>query len=113
MELFFEIIKSLLSSFATIWQLWVLVLIAAIFKLFAPQIKGFMGEKSVAFFLSRLDPAKYKIINNIMLQVGGKITQLDHVVVSNYGIFVIETKNYQGWIMGDEFYFYYCIYNKG
>jgi len=24
-------------------------------------------------------------------------------VVSNYGIFVIETKNYKGWIIGNEF----------
>ena len=28
--------------------------------------------------------------------------QIDHVVVSIYGIFVIETKNYSGWIFGDE-----------
>jgi hypothetical protein len=27
--------------------------------------------------------------------------QIDHVVVSNYGIFVIETKTYKGWIFGD------------
>ena len=27
-----------------------------------------------------------------MLEVNGKTTQIDHVVVSNYGIFVIETK---------------------
>jgi len=31
-----------------------------------------------------------------MLQVGNKTTQIDHVIVSNYGIFVIETKNYKG-----------------
>lgn len=38
-----------------------------------------------------------------MLQAGSRTTQIDHVVVSNYGIFVIETKNYQGWILGNEF----------
>ncbi|WP_318011012.1 nuclease-related domain-containing protein [Clostridium sp. FP1] len=32
-----------------------------------------------------------------------KTTQIDHVIVSNYGIFVIETKNYKGWIIGNEF----------
>jgi hypothetical protein len=37
-----------------------------------------------------------------MLQIGSKTTQIDHVVVSNYGIFVIETKNYKGWILGKE-----------
>lgn len=30
-----------------------------------------------------------------------KSTQIDHVVVSPYGIFVIETKNYKGFIYGD------------
>ena len=30
------------------------------------------------------------------------MTQIDHVVISIYGIFVIETKNYKGWIYGNE-----------
>lgn len=29
-------------------------------------------------------------------------TQIDHVIVSRFGIFVIETKNMDGWIFGDE-----------
>lgn len=37
-----------------------------------------------------------------MLQSGGHSTQIDHVVISVYGIFVIETKNYKGWIYGGE-----------
>ncbi len=79
-----------------------------------PRIKGYFGEKSVAFFLSKLDPQKYKVINNIMLQVGGRTSQIDHVVISNYGIFVIETKNYQGWILGNEFddYWTQVIYKR-
>lgn len=35
--------------------------------------------------------------------VDGATTQVDHVVVSRYGIFVVETKDYGGWIFGDEF----------
>lgn len=42
-------------------------------------------------------------MNNIMLHTGSRTTQIDHIVVSNYGIFVIETKNYKGWIIGNEF----------
>ncbi len=37
-----------------------------------------------------------------MVKKDGKTTQIDHVVVSSFGVFVIETKNYKGWIMGDE-----------
>lgn len=49
-----------------------------------PRIKGFFGEKSVSFFLSRIDETKYMVINDIMLQLGSKTTQIDHVVLSNY-----------------------------
>ena len=32
----------------------------------------------------------------------GTTTQIDHIVVSQYGVFVVETKTYSGWIFGDE-----------
>lgn len=95
-----EILFELLTKF---WYLWLLVIAALVLEIFMPKIKGYLGEQSVAFFLSKLDETKYKVINNIMLQVGNKTSQIDHVVVSNYGIFVIETKNYKGWIIGNEF----------
>ena len=95
--------ESFLKIIAPSWYLWVFILIFMILKPFFPKIKGYFGEKSVSVFLSKLDPTKYKVINNIMLQVGNKTTQIDHVVVSNYGIFVIETKNYQGWIFGNDY----------
>lgn len=68
-----------------------------------PSVKGFIGEKSVSFMLNKLDKETYKVINDMMLHTrGGKTTQIDHVVISVYGIFVIETKNYKGWIFGSE-----------
>lgn len=96
------------------WYLWILVIVAVILELFMPKIKGYFGEKSVAFFLSGLDETKYKVINSIMLRAGDKTTQIDHVIVSNYGIFVIETKNYKGWITGNEFddYWKQTIYKR-
>ena len=50
-----------------------------------------------------LDPAHYKVLDNLLLPSNGNLnaTQLDHVVVSNYGIFCIETKSYKGWIFGN------------
>lgn len=95
--------KDIFSFILSTWYIWVLAIIASILKYFSPRIKGYFGEKSVSFFLSRLDPAKYKVVNNVMLKSGEKTTQIDHIVVSNFGIFVIETKNYQGWIIGDEY----------
>ena len=63
--------------------------------------KGEVGEKWVAKILSKLPQDEYKIINNLLVSYKGKTTQIDHVIVSEYRIFVIETKHYQGWIYGD------------
>ena len=64
--------------------------------------KGKRGEKQMAVLLSMLPKKKYKVINDLLIQSGGHSTQIDHVVVSVYGVFVIETKYYQGWIYGGE-----------
>ena len=69
------------------------------------KIKGIMGESSVFITLESL-PGEYKALHNIMLESAKGTSQIDHLVVSPYGVFVIETKNYKGWIYGreDEFY---------
>ena len=77
-------------------------LLILIWRLFRTRIKGVVGEKKVSAILYFLDRSKYKVINNIVLKTGEKTTQIDHIVISDYGIFVIETKNYKGWVFGDE-----------
>ena len=64
--------------------------------------KGKIGEKKVAKQLERLDRNKYKVINNVILKTSRGTSQIDHLVISQYGIFVLETKNYTGWIFGSE-----------
>ena len=66
------------------------------------KTKGRRGEKQVAAFLSRLPKDEYRVINDLLIQKGGYSTQIDHVVISVYGVFVIETKYYRGWIYGGE-----------
>ena len=70
-------------------------------KINLPFIKGKLGEKSVATILSFLPKDEYVVLNDIMLKNGNSTTQIDHIVVSIYGIFVIETKNYKVWIFGN------------
>jgi predicted RNA-binding Zn-ribbon protein involved in translation (DUF1610 family) len=70
--------------------------------LYSPKIKGVIGEKSISSILYFLDKSKYKVINNIVLKKNNKTSQIDHVVISDFGIFVVETKNYKGWIIGNE-----------
>ena len=43
----------------------------------------------------------YHLLNHITLKHGDGTTQIDHILISRFGVFVIETKNYKGWIFGD------------
>ncbi|MDY0987174.1 NERD domain-containing protein [Flavobacterium sp. CFBP9031] len=77
-------------------------LLILIFGFFKTKIKGIVGEKTVSSVLYFLNKSDYKVINNIVLKRGEVTAQIDHVVISSFGIFVIETKNYKGWIVGHE-----------
>lgn len=49
-----------------------------------------------------LDADEYKVFSDLILSDAIGITQIDHVVLSRHGVFVIETKNMSGWIFGSE-----------
>ena len=69
-----------------------------------PKVKGWAGEFGISRILSNLSDEEYYTFNDIvLLSEKQTTTQIDHIVVSIYGIFVIETKNYNGWISGREF----------
>ena len=81
-----------------------LVVILAL-TIFRAKFKGDIRELAVAYMLKDLDKEKYKIIHDIKLNnMGGSTssTQIDHIVISTFGIFVIETKAYKGKIYGKE-----------
>ena len=42
----------------------------------------------------------YHLMNHITLQMEDGTTQVDQILVSRFGLFVIETKDYKGWIFG-------------
>ena len=63
--------------------------------------KGEYGEYAVTCVLERL-PEEYRIFNDVYLENKGYSSQIDHVVISRYGVFVIETKNYSGDVYGSE-----------
>lgn len=77
------------------------LVVSALLKL--PASKGALGERSVQILTSlRLDSAVYHRIDDITLESSWETTQIDHVFVSAYGVFVVETKNMKGWIFGGE-----------
>ena len=85
--------------FSALWYLVPIALLAGLFK--SPWFKGVLGEFQVnlllKFFLSK---EKYHLLKNVTLPTDNGTTQIDHVIVSKYGVFVIETKNMKGWIFG-------------
>ena len=61
-----------------------------------------IGESAVRRLLTEKLPAhKYHLLNNVTLPTRDGSTQIDHVLVSTRGVFVIETKHYSGWLFGD------------
>lgn len=66
------------------------------------KVKGAGGELLAKMALKRGLGGDYVVLNDVYLPLpDGTTTQIDHVVVSRYGIFAVETKNYSGWIFGD------------
>ena len=84
------------------------IFIACILMLtvFLPQFKGDLGEIAVMRELNKLDSKNYKKIYDIKIKnpnARTKTCQIDHLILSKFGIFVIETKAYKGNIYGKEF----------
>lgn len=63
--------------------------------------KGWTGELKTKFINWLFLNEEYRVFNNVIIQTNHGSTQIDHVVVSKYGLFVIETKDKSGWIFGD------------
>jgi restriction system protein len=60
------------------------------------------GEAAVRRMLTRnFTGPSYHLLNNLTLPFDGGTTQIDHVLVSKSGIFVIESKHYRGWIFAN------------
>lgn len=66
--------------------------------------RGSLGESRVSALLRHLDRQWYRVLDNLFLRhkITGKTAQIDHIVVSIYGVFVIETKNSSGLVIGDS-----------
>ncbi|NCU18691.1 NERD domain-containing protein [Pallidibacillus pasinlerensis] len=83
-----------------------------------PKWIGNAGEKAVKREIEKLEkanPNTYFSFHDLYIpKKDGTYSQIDHVIVSEYGIFVLETKSYSGWIFGDakQKYWTQVIYQK-
>lgn len=74
-------------------------------KIFDAEWVGRRGEKLTQRELNfvRLLGRNGKILKNIYIpKANGETTEIDIMFITQKGIFVIESKNYSGWIFGDE-----------
>jgi len=60
------------------------------------------GEALVSrVLLLEFAPPDYHLMNHVTIQMDDGTTQIDHILISRFGVFVIETKDYNGWIFAN------------
>src|SRR5690554_7908717 len=96
-QLFNTLLNSLLNQ---VWYFVPLFILLPILR--TPWFKGKAGEAMVNLAAKLfLDKTRYHLIKNVTLPTEDGTTQIDHIIVSRYGVFVVETKNMKGWIFGN------------
>lgn len=93
-----------LNLFTILTIVFVVLFAAAFIVLSIPAVKGKIGEARVNKILKRLVKRHGgQIVYDVTIPgENGKTSQIDHIYVSNYGVYVIETKNYAGRIYGKD-----------
>ncbi len=87
------------ALFAAYW--WMIPIIVVVRYCGTPAGKGFIGELFVNISAKlMLNSSVYHVFRDVTLPSEGGTTQIDHIVVSKFGVFVLETKNFAGWIFG-------------
>lgn len=80
--------------------LFLLIALAAYYS--TPEKKGQFGESRIYDDLAQID-GNYAIITNCYLpKHNGGTTEVDLILIHESGVYVIESKNYSGWIFGSE-----------
>lgn len=64
--------------------------------------KGKVGERKVRRRLRPFIRHGFRVLNDVLLTGKDATVQIDHILITDAGIFVIETKNYKGIITGAE-----------
>ncbi|EPJ0794777.1 nuclease-related domain-containing protein, partial [Vibrio vulnificus] len=95
-----DIFEILIGALTQVWYIIPLLIVVSIFK--SRWFKGVFGEFLVNKLLSQLPDSDYTLVRNVTLPTDDGTTQIDHIVVSRFGIFVVETKNMKGWIFGSK-----------
>ena len=85
----------------------------SLFNLLNKKNDGKVEEKKVANLLNRLSKEYYIVINDLLLKTGNHTCQIDHLVLSVFGNFVIETKSYHAKIYEKRNKYWNAYYSNG
>lgn len=102
-----ELTKAMFLNNPIFWFFIIVVIIGIIVLIFRAKVIGNLGEWAVDQKLKELPIDDYKVLDDVMLEINGVTHQIDHIVVSKFGVFVIETKCYKGMITGKESDYYW------
>ncbi|MBT8063554.1 MAG: NERD domain-containing protein [Gammaproteobacteria bacterium] len=81
--------------------LWIVPLVLLLFFLSSPRFRGDIAETRVRRILGTgLDKGRYTVFHQLVVPAGAGTVTIDHVVVSKFGIFVIESEYARGWVSG-------------
>lgn len=99
MELFLlEMLKTIIKP-----KVLIMIILCILMEVYSKKLIGMAGEFWVKRELKKLSK-EYLVINDVMVKTKDNNThQIDHIVISKYGIFVIETKQYNGYIKGNDY----------
>lgn len=71
------------------------------YKQFKSNLKGSIGELAATMALKHGSSEKLNIIQNVFVPLpNGNSAEIDIVIIHSTGIYVVECKNYNGWIFG-------------
>lgn len=87
-----SIIETYKNNINLLIETIILVILCFLITKYWTKYRGFMGEFWLKLKLQKLDPKKYIVLNDIMIKNNDSTSQIDHIVISEYGIFVIEMK---------------------
>lgn len=82
---------------------YIIAVVIAVFLASLPVVKGFTGNIITWFTMKGLKKDVYSVFNHVnVTKKDGSLYQIDQVIVSKYGIFVVKKMSISGSIFGDE-----------
>ncbi|MCR5687863.1 MAG: NERD domain-containing protein [Lachnospiraceae bacterium] len=98
-----QIIIGIIATFAIFIIVFVLAAVFRPARIELPEKRaGRLGERFARTLIREILVQEDILLANVHLAADDKETELDNVVINSHGVFIIEVKNYNGELFGDE-----------